>query len=557
MNSSKFTVKKDLQGLSEAIIGIEKMLEENKTVSRKRMMASLLAEECIVKLSQAAAEGSDINITIRHFLRNNYINIVSKGSEIDLAKVLSGADTSDIGDEYGIETADAVRNMVLRSYARDISYRHFSDVNVISIKVQRGENMGLMDVLIAIVLAVISGIVLRLCLPEGMGMKLSDNLFAPVYTAFLNAIKMVMAPLVFFSIANSLGDFSNLRDMGRSGLKVFMYYTITTVFAIIIGWGYSHFFKGGVSLEDLNIAVSEDFNNVAEINVSIVDTLVNLVPSNIIGTFANSDMMQVIVLAIIIGIAMGKIGKYSQKMQELIGMFDALFGRITAIIISFLPFAVYASFTSLIITMNTKTAGAVSSWIGVTLLCVFSMLCVYLLMLFFIGRINPLQFLRKYYYTAVTAMSTCSSNATMPVAMKCCKNMGISPAIYKFSIPLGSTINMDGTSIYLVVSTLFLAVLSGITIPVEAYFSLGITILLLSMAAPAVPGAAIACLSTLLAVVGVPNESIAVLIGVIPLLDPILTASNVMGDGAVTTLVAKSENAMDMDVFNGSGETAL
>lgn len=557
MNSSKFTVKKDLQGLSEAIIGIEKMLEENKTVSRKRMMASLLAEECIVKLSQAAAEGADINITIRHFLRNNYINIVSKGSEIDLAKVLSGADTSDIGDEYGIETADAVRNMVLRSYARDISYRHFSDINVIRIKVQRGENMGLMDVLIAIVLAVISGVVLRLCLPEGMGMKLSDNLFAPVYTAFLNAIKMVMAPLVFFSIANSLGDFSNLRDMGRSGLKVFMYYTITTVFAIIIGWGYSHFFKGGVSLEDLNIAVSEDFNNVAEINVSIVDTLVNLVPSNIIGTFANSDMMQVIVLAIIIGIAMGKIGKYSQKMQELIGMFDALFGRITAIIISFLPFAVYASFTSLILTMNTKTAGAVSSWIGVTLLCVFSMLCVYLLMLFFIGRINPLQFLRKYYYTAVTAMSTCSSNATMPVAMKCCKNMGISPAIYKFSIPLGSTINMDGTSIYLVVSTLFLAVLSGITIPVEAYFSLGITILLLSMAAPAVPGAAIACLSTLLAVVGVPNESIAVLIGVIPLLDPILTASNVVGDGAVTTLVAKSENAMDMDVFNGNGETAL
>lgn len=99
--------------------------------------------------------------------------------------------------------------------------------------------------------------------------------------------------------------------------------------------------------------------------------------------------------------------------------------------------------------------------------------------------------------------------------------------------------------------------LSGITIPVEAYFSLGITILLLSMAAPAVPGAAIACLSTLLAVVGVPNESIAVLIGVIPLLDPILTASNVVGDGVVTTLVAKSENAMDMDVFNGSEETAL
>lgn len=122
MKSSRFTVKKDLQGLTEAIIGIEKSLERNKTVSRKRMMASLLAEECIVKLSQVAKEGSDIIITTSNILRNNYINIISKGSEIDLAKVL-------------------------RSNARDISYRHFSDINVIRIKVQRGENMGLTDVL--------------------------------------------------------------------------------------------------------------------------------------------------------------------------------------------------------------------------------------------------------------------------------------------------------------------------------------------------------------------------------------------------------------------------
>lgn len=147
MKSSRFTVKKDLQGLTEAIIGIEKSLERNKTVSRKRMMASLLAEECIVKLSQVAKEGSDIIITTSNILRNNYINIISKGSEIDFTKVLSGADTSDLYDEYGVETVDAVRNMVLRSNARDISYRHFSDINVIRIKVQRGENMGLMDVL--------------------------------------------------------------------------------------------------------------------------------------------------------------------------------------------------------------------------------------------------------------------------------------------------------------------------------------------------------------------------------------------------------------------------
>ncbi|MBP9998241.1 MAG: cation:dicarboxylase symporter family transporter, partial [Bacteroidales bacterium] len=352
-------------------------------------------------------------------------------------------------------------------------------------------------------------------------------------------------------MANSLGDFSNLKELGRSGVKVFSYYTITTIFAMLIAWGASHLFHSDVTLSDLNISVSENLSAVQKLDISLVDTLVNMVPSNIIGAFASSNMMQIIVLAIIIGIAMGKIGEYSQKMHDLVGMFDALFGKITAIIIKFLPVAVYGSFTSLILTMNLDTAGAVSSWVGVTLLCIAAMFCIYMIMLILLGHLNPLQFLRKYNYVAVTALSTSSSSATLPAAVSCCQRMGVSPSIYKFSIPLGSTINMDGTTIYLVVSTMFLSLISGVEIPLEAYMSLGITILLLSMAAPAVPGAAIACLSTLLAIVGVPNESMAVIIGILPLFDPLFTASNVIGDGVVTTLVAKSENALDMEKFNG------
>lgn len=554
MKSSKFTVGKNLRGLSEAIINIENLLKANKTTERKRVMATLLAEECIVKLEKAAKEDSEITVTVTRILRKHYINIVSKGSKTELASILSADESIQLGDEYGIETADTVRNIVLRANARDISYRHINGYNIISIQVNRNDNMGLMDVAVAIALAVITGVILRLCLPSEMGISISDSVFAPLYTVFLNAIKMVMAPLVFFSMANSLGDFGNLKDLGRSGAKVFGYYVLTTIFAMITAWGAGHLFHSEVSLEDLNIAVSESFSSTSEINVSIVDTIVNMVPSNIVGAFANSDMLQIIVLAILIGVAMGKLGEYSQRMREIVGMFDALFGRITAIIIKFLPIAVYGSITSLILTMNLETAGAVSSWVGVILLCVATMFCIYMAMLFVIGRINPLQFIRKYYNVGVTALSTSSSNATLPVAINSCQKMGVSPLIYKFSIPLGSTINMDGTTIYLVVSTMFLALISGVTIPLEAYFSLGITILLLSMAAPAVPGAAIACLSTLLAIVGIPNESMAVLIGVLPLLDPILTASNVIGDGAVTTLVAKSENALDMTKFNSREE---
>lgn len=548
--ANDFIIKKDLTGLSEVIVNIENILTGNKTTQRKRVMATLLTEECVVKLADAAKEGSEIKVRVTHFFRKTYINIVSKGSAIDLSNILSADESSELPDEYGVETAEAIRNMVLRSNAKDISYRHFSGYNVISILVARNDNMGLMDVALAIALAVVTGVTLRLFLPAEMELRLSDAVFAPLYTIFLNAIKMIMAPLVFFSMANSLGDFSNLKELGRSGVKVFSYYTVTTIFAMLIAWGASHLFHGGVTLEDLNIVVSEEVSSAQKLDISLVDTLVNMVPSNIVGAFASSDMMQIIVLAIIIGIAMGKLGEYSQRMHELMGLFDALFGSITSIIIKFLPLAVYGSFTSLILTMNLDTAGAVSSWVGVILLCIGSMFCVYMLMLMFVGRVNPLQFLRKYNYVAVTALSTSSSSATMPAAVSCCQKMGVSPSIYKLSIPLGSTINMDGTTIYLVVSTMFLALISGVEIPLEAYMSLAVTILLLSMAAPAVPGAAIACLSTLLAIVGVPNESIAVLIGILPLLDPVFTASNVIGDGVVTTLVARSENALDMEMFN-------
>lgn len=546
-----FVVQKDLTGISEVIENIENILTSNKTTQRKRMMATLLAEECVVKLAAAANEGSEIKVRVTRFFRSTYINIISKGKEINLSDILSADGSSELPEEYGVETAEAIRNRVLRSNAKDITYRHFSGFNVIRILVARNDNMGLMDVATAIVLAVITGVVLRLCLPTEVEMKLSDMVFAPLYTVFLNAIKMIMAPLVFFSMANSLGDFTNLKELGRSGMKVFSYYTLTTIFAMLIAWGASHLFHSGVTLESLNIAVSEDLSSVHSLDISLVDTLINMVPSNIVGAFASSDMMQIIVLAILIGIAMGKIGEYSQKMRELIGMLDALFGSLTAIIIKFLPVAVYGSFTSLILTMNLDTAGAVSSWIGVTLLCIVAMFVVYMLLLTLVGRLNPLKFIKKYNLVTVTALSTCSSSATLPAAVSCCQKMGVSPSIYKFSIPLGSTINMDGATIFLVVSTMFLALISGVQIPVEAYMSLGITVLLLSMAAPAVPGAAIACLSTLLAIVGVPNESMAVIIGILPLFDPLFTASNVIGDGVVTTLVAKSENALDLEKFNG------
>lgn len=175
----------------------------------------------------------------------------------------------------------------------------------------------------------------------------------------------------------------------------------------------------------------------------------------------------------------------------------------------------------------------------------------YILMLLIFARLNPMRYLKNYYKAILTSLTTSSSAATMPNSMMCCDKMGVSPLIYKFSIPLGSTVNMDGTSIFLVVSTFFLACVCGVTIPASMIATLLVTVLLLSVASPGVPGAALACLTMLLSIANVPLESISLIIGGYTIIDGLLTTSNIMGDGVVTTIVANSEKLLDRKKFNG------
>ena len=176
----------------------------------------------------------------------------------------------------------------------------------------------------------------------------------------------------------------------------------------------------------------------------------------------------------------------------------------------------------------------------------------YMLLLLVLARVNPLRFLRNYSKAILTSMTTCSSAATMPNSMMCCDKMGVSPFIYKFSIPLGATVNMDGTSIFLVISTFFLANVCGITIPASMMATLLVTVLLLSVAAPGVPGAALACLTMLLSIANIPLESVSLIIGAYTIFDGCLTTSNIMGDGVVTAIVANSENLLDKKRFYSS-----
>lgn len=543
----KYKVGKDLTELTGVVQAVETFLREQR-VSRKGVAsATLTLEEIIVKLVDLADEGESVGVTVRKSFGVIRIAVSARGKELDMSSILSGGDVAAIDDEIGSDTAEAIRDLVIRANADRLRNRYSKGVNTVTVNVQRSDNASLLKVVTAMLAAVVFGVLCRLFLPSGVTGFMSENLLVPLYTMFLNAIKMIMAPLVFFSMAACVGSFTNMRDLGRSGLKVFSMYFVTTTIAIIITFCVVELFHPGAGV---NLDFASESVDYGHVDVSLVDALVNIVPSNLLGAFLGGDMLQIIFIAIIVGISVSSLGRYSQMLRNFIESMDALIGKITTLVIKCLPVAVFASFSNLVLTMDLSTIGALGSWMGCMLLCLVCMWIVYLMLLAIIGRLSPLKFLSKYVRVPLTAMSTCSSSATMPVALESCKRVGVAPRIYKFSIPLGTTINMDATSMFLVLSSLFLAAVSGVSIPAGVMFSFITTVLLLSMAAPGIPGAAIACLATLLSILHVPAESIALIIGVTTLFDPVLTATNVLGDGVVTTLIAKSEKALDLDVFN-------
>ena len=261
-------------------------------------------------------------------------------------------------------------------------------------------------------------------------------------------------------------------------------------------------------------------------------------------------MLQLIFLAVICGIATGMIGKYSDMVKDLFEAGNDLFLKITTIIIGFMPFAVFCSITSMMITTGVKTIISVLGMLGTFLFGLVCMMTIYCLLILVIGRVNPLHFVQKYVPTMLQVFSMASSNASIPVNMDACENLGISKKIYSLSIPLGATLNMDGTCIYLGVFALALAKTYGIPVTGATLFSLSISIVVLSMGAPGVAGAGLICLSVLLEQMGVPLEAIGLVMGIDSLVGMFRTMSNCLGDVAVSTIVAKQEDALDMEKYN-------
>lgn len=555
MASKKFIIEPNLESVSTAVEELHATLRQWNCKTDQVVQSVLTIEEVLVHIIQSDCNPERIYLHLKKGLRKTNATITCRGSEITLTdKMLLSVDPADLD----VQDADMeptagnfIHEMILKLMGERISAKYSKGINTIRVTVEKNDKAPLIDAVMAILLAVITGLTLRVALPADAIKLVADNLFYPVYIIFIRAMQMIMAPLIFFSLASSVVGLSDLRSLGRAGGKMMGMYMLTTLMAILITVGIDSVMLPG---EARNIALPEAgaasaLGEVPDISPSITGMIINLMPNNMLGTFVASDMLQIIVLAIVCAVTVGHLGKYADGVKYAIETMNAFFSTLTKGITKFLPFAIFGSFGNMMLTIDVSSLGALAYWGVAASGSLLTMALVYCLLILIFGRLNPLVFIRKYFKSTLTAFSSSSSSATMPVSMECCRTLGVSPSIYSFSIPLGCTVNMDGTAILFMSSTLFLARVYGIEITPDTMVSLITMIMLLSLAMPGVPGAAIACFLSIYAVAGVPPEALTIVLGFMSLLELQATATNVTGDGAVTTIVAKSEGALDKQQY--------
>ena len=543
-------IQNDRQELSRALQYVEQGLKKYHIKSRGATMTMLMAEESLLCLMGHTDECESIELTFKKLLGNITLNITARGEAFDMSEENLLVDHMDF-DGAGDDAEAMIRNLIIRSQSDVFRYKNRLHRNTIQLTVKRSDRMQLYLTLGAMLLSVVLGIVLKLLLSTAAQSLLDAYLLTPIKVMFLNALKMIVGPVVFFFPVAFLAQFDSIRDLGKIGLKVFGMYLFTTLLAVLVGIGIFELVRpGDASLSQyVTDAAAKTIETADSTSISMLDTIVNIVPSNIIKPFLEADMLQIIFMAIICGVAVGMIGDYSESLKKLFEGFNMLFLKITTLIVKVIPLAVLCSMTSLIMLTGTETLLAIISFFGTFALALAVMLMVYCALVFAVTGLNPMILLKKHAPAMLASFSLASSNAAMPFNMKSCQCLGISPKIYSFSIPLGATVNMDGSCIYMAVAGLFLARVFGIQIGWSELFSMIFSIIVLSIGAPGIPGAGLVCLSVLLTQIGVPAEALSLIMGIDSLLGMFRTAVNSTGDVAVSLIVAKSEKLLDTATY--------
>jgi len=388
----------------------------------------------------------------------------------------------------------------------------------------------------------------------GLTLGPDAELLKPIGTLFVNAIKMLIVPLVFCSLVVGVTSMQDTRQLGRIGLKSLVLYLGTTAVAISIGLGMGTLFAPGEGIG----MVAGDGAVAAKEAPTLVQTLLNMIPINPVDSLAAGNILQIIVFALGLGIALNLCG---DKAKPAVAVFESLaeaMYKLTELVMKLAPYGVFGLMAWVAGKYGIEILLPLIKVIAVVYIgCLIHVLVVYTGLIGSLGRLNPVRYLKGLANPAAVAFTTTSSSGTLPATIKAAQQeLGVSKGISSFVLPLGATINMDGTALYQGVCAPFIAQAFGIDLALSDYLLIIMTSTLASIGTAGVPGAGLIMLSLVLTTVGLPMEGLAIVAGIDRILDMARTSVNVCGDLMVSVLVARSEGELDERVYDAPASAA-
>ena len=393
-------------------------------------------------------------------------------------------------------------------------------------------------IIIALLLGAAVGIILNVTSPD-LFSKLNTFLFGPLGTIFLNLIKMLVVPIVFFSLTLGVAGLGDPKKLGRIGAKTISFFLVTTAIAIIIGLVLALVIKPGtIGTYDTSAAEYS-----AQKAPSIAETLLNIIPTNPVQAMAEGNMLQIIAFSILVGLGITVLGKKADALLKVVEQGNDLMMYLVNLVMKFAPYGTFGLIAGAIGSQGWDAIKAMGLYMIVVILALFiHTIVTYGSAIAFLAKRNPLTFFKDFSEVMLVAFSTSSSNATLPLSMDVAqRKLKVPEPISSFVQPLGATINMDGTAIMQGVATVFIAQVYGYDLTFTQLLTVVLTAVLASIGTAGVPGVGLILLAMVLQTVGLPVEGIALILGIDRLLDMIRTAVNTTGDAACAVIVTETE----------------
>lgn len=384
---------------------------------------------------------------------------------------------------------------------------------------------------------------------------LIGTVFKIVGNGYLNLIKMTIVPFVFGSLVMGISSATDVRQVGRIGSKILGIYIVTTVIASAFGIIGGMILKPGAGVNLGSFDLSTEYS---QVETSVADVFLDFIPTNIVNSFANGKMIHIVVFAVFFGIAMSLIGEKAEPVKKFNESFTNVMLKIVNIVMSLTPFGVCALMASTVANLGFDIIITLAKYCAseIFLLFLFGFV-VYGILFTVFTKQSFFKMLKKYSKIALVPFSTSSSNATIPYSIQFCRSVGVSEKVAAFTIPLGATLNMDGSAIMQGMTLVFVSQLYGIELTVPMLITTIITITLATIGSPGMPGVVMVTLTLVLQSVGFPLEVIGIIVAIDKFPDMFKTVLNVLGDAADTIIVAKSEGEFDADVFNDVKESEV